>query len=105
MDEITRAYIKVHGECPSARYSQAGLDWHLSRAMFRSGWACHEGWLEEQKLESASQLYTEFMAQYHMPDRGNPDFRDWLAKKIEQEELLEIEKDVLNQQEGAREGR
>ena len=61
MDEVTRAYIKVHGEL------REGISyWHHNKQMFESGWACALAWMEEQ------------------------------------EELLELEKDVLHQQEELR---
>lgn len=65
MDEITHAYIKVRGECPSGGYNEAKTRYILDRGVFRSGWKEALAWAEHQ-------------------------------------ELLEIEKDVLRQQEELR---
>ena len=49
MEEATRAYIKVHGECPS--YEPASTLWYHNKAMFTSGWACCLGAQEELEIE------------------------------------------------------
>ena len=73
MDEITHAYKKVRGECPSEDYDLIAV-WHLRKTAFTSGWHSALAWKEEEHE------------------------RQW-------QELLEIEKDVLQQQTSAREGR
>ena len=55
MDEITRAYIKVHGECPE--FGNRGMpfspyaQWHMNKEYFTSGWACCLGAQEELEIE------------------------------------------------------
>ncbi len=58
-----------------------------------------------RKCEIALQMFKEYQCEelgYILTDAK---FTIWLTQQIEQEELLEIEKDVLQQQDSAREGR
>jgi hypothetical protein len=95
--DILHAYKEEYGEEPA--FEPRLALWQHDLETFTAGWNAVD------KIEIAKRMYKEWQDDCYKRKDHMLDFPHWLAKLGVQEELLEIEKDVLHQQEGLVEGR